>query len=266
MMHTFSPGNYLGSQIDSYSLSGITITKSEYGAIANKDWHCHENAFFAYFLKGGNYEYRGAKEIKCSAGSLLFYKAMEPHCNRFYIDGSKIFHVEINNDWLSEYGLKDEKIKADLIGDVNMKSIFKNILNEFAIRDELSKSSIGHMLIYLLNLLLRNSNGNFGTAWTKKFDLIVNDSLHDSPTLKNISKQLNIHPVTLSKEFYKYYHCSFGDYIRALKVERSLSLLAKKNIPVNDVAYQCGFSDASNFIRSFKKVKGITPGNYRQLV
>lgn len=266
-MYTFSTGNYLGTKIDTYILPKIIISKAEYGTVANKDWHCHENAFFAYFLKGGNYEYRKTKEIKCCAGSLLFYKAMEPHCNREYANGSKIFHVEIDNTWLNEYGLKDSEIKADVIDDIATKNTFINILNEFAIRDDLSASSIEHVLIYLLNLLQRDhTNGNFVAAWAKKFNTIINDNLNDALTLKSISKQLNLHPVTLSKEFSKYYHCSFGDYIRTIKIERSLSLLAKKNMPVNDVAYRSGFSDASNFIRSFRKIKGITPGMYRQLI
>ena len=92
------------------------------------------------------------------------------------------------------------------------------------------------------------------------------DCINDAPTLENISKQLNIHPVTLSKEFSKYYQCSFGDYIRQLRIESSLSFLGKKNLPVNDVAYLSGFSDTSNFIRTFKKVKGVTPNVYRQLI
>ncbi len=180
-MYTFSPGNYLGTKVDTYILPKIIISKAEYGSVANRDWHCHQNAFFAYFLKGGNCEYRKTKEIKCTSGSLLFYKALEPHCNKDYVDGSKIFHVEIDNAWLSEYGVKDGEIRADVIDNMTIKNAFINILNEFSIRDELSPSSVEHILIYLLNLLQRNqTNGNFVGAWLKRFNTIIKDNLTDS--------------------------------------------------------------------------------------
>src|SRR5689334_12177310 len=139
-MNTLLKGNYLGTQTDTYVYKKIIISKAEYCSLENKDWHCHENSFFAYFLKGSNYEYRESKEIKCLPGTLLYYRSMEPHCNKAYTNGCKIFHVEIENNWFSEFDLK-MKIKADVIDDLMIKNSFINILNEFMIRDELSGSS-----------------------------------------------------------------------------------------------------------------------------
>jgi len=264
-MNTLSAGNYLGNKVDAYVNKKILISKTDYCSVENKGWHCHENSFFAYFLKGGNFEYRKTKEIKCSAGTLLFYQSQEPHCNKAYTSDCKIFHVEIDNNWFHQHDLRTEKIKADVIGDFTVKNVFTNILHEFATRDELTGSSIEHLLLYLFVLLSRSSAHDHSIpSWVKKFDAVIKDCITDTPTLANISKLIDIHPVTLSKEFYRYYHCSFGDYIRHLKIENSLPLLAKKNLPVNDVAYRCGFTDTSNFIRTFKKVKGVTPNVYRQ--
>jgi AraC family transcriptional regulator len=266
-MDTLTKGNYLGAITDTLAYNNIIASKASYLKIENQNWHCHENPFFAYFLKGGNCEYRKSKEIKCSAGTLLFYHAGEPHCNKAYSNGCKIFHIEIDNDWFNEYGFKTAKIKADTINQLILKQAFINIINEFAIRDELSGSSIENLLVYLFNLLTRSSDyPNHAPLWTTKFNAIIKDHINNTPSLENISKLLNIHPVTLSKEFPKYYHCSFGDYVRQLRIETSLPLLAKKNMPVNDIAWLSGFSDTSNFIRSFKKVKGVTPNVYRKLI
>ncbi len=94
-MDIFSSGNYLGTKIDSYKLPQIIITKAQYGSVENKGWHCHENAFFAYFLKGGNLESRKSKEIECSAGTLLFYNSLVPHCNKAYENGSRSFMLKL---------------------------------------------------------------------------------------------------------------------------------------------------------------------------
>ena len=62
-----------------------------------------------------------AKEIKCSAGTLFFIDRGEPHCNKAYSNGSKIFHVEIGNDWFNECDIKNSEIEADVINDQSIK-------------------------------------------------------------------------------------------------------------------------------------------------
>ena len=265
-MRILSTGNYLGTKTELFEHNKLIFSKSTYCNGESKDWHCHENAFFAYFLKGSNYEFRRSKEIRCAPGTLLFYQAMEPHCNKSYTTGCKIFHIEIDHNWFYENELEAKKIKADVIEQATAKNTFTHILHEFYIRDELSGDSIENLLLYLWNSLSRNTQAkNYTPVWVRRFNDIKNDC-DGKLTLTSAAKQLNMHPVTLSKEFPQYYHCSFGEYIRQFRVEKSLALLSKKNMPVSEVAFACGFSDASNFIRSFKKVKGITPNDFRNLL
>ena len=35
-------------------------------------------------------------------------------------------------------------------------------------------------------------------------------------------------------------------------------------LPIAQIAFDCGFSSESNFARSFKRVGGMTPGEYRR--
>jgi AraC family transcriptional regulator len=266
-MRTLSRGKYLGEQTDTLSYKNIIISKTEYQQREDQNWHYHENSFFAYFLKGSNREFRRSGELTCSAGTLLFYKPEEIHRNQNYAFGSKIFHLEIDKSWFGDNSLRPENIKYSEIKNIFAKNVFINIINEFSIRDELSEDSIENLLLYLWNLLSRNDQSKkYIPAWVKRFRSIQHDCIESKPTLAYISKQLDIHPVTLSREFPLYYHCSFGDYIRQLRIEKSLQLLARKSMPVSEVAFLCGFSDTSNFIRTFKKLKAVTPGIYRQMI
>ena len=36
------------------------------------------------------------------------------------------------------------------------------------------------------------------------------------------------------------------------------------NAPLNDIAYQCGFNDYSNFLRSFTRIIGKSPSQFRK--
>lgn len=265
-MKILTKGTYLGSQTDTLSYRNLTISKTEYNQKEDQNWHCHENSFFAYFLKGGNTEFRKKGEIKCSAGTLLFYKAGELHCNKDYLSGSRILHFEIDQNWFIENKLNWKNIQHAEISNAAIKNIFTNIIREFSIRDDLSESSVQSLALYLFNLLTRQTGRGSMPLWTYDLDKIMHNPELKSQSLAELAKKLKLHPVTLSRQFPKYYGCNFGAYLRQLRMDSAVSLLAKKNISISTIADHCGFSETSNFIRCFKKQKGITPDAYRKMI
>jgi AraC-like DNA-binding protein len=52
-------------------------------------------------------------------------------------------------------------------------------------------------------------------------------------------------------------------YILARKIEKALILLTETKIPLNEVAFELGFTSYSNFFEAFKKVMHQTPEFYR---
>ena len=41
-------------------------------------------------------------------------------------------------------------------------------------------------------------------------------------------------------------------------------LLENSDLPVSQIAFQCGFGDANNFIRAFRESFGLSPSQFRQ--
>jgi YesN/AraC family two-component response regulator len=83
--------------------------------------------------------------------------------------------------------------------------------------------------------------------------------------LKQLSKDLDINPAYLSREFSKYFNdLSFGDYIRKLRIEKAIEYLNTSNFSLTKIAYLTGFSDQSHFTRIFKKHTGQNPSIYRK--
>jgi AraC family transcriptional regulator len=81
-----------------------------------------------------------------------------------------------------------------------------------------------------------------------------------------MAKLADVHPITLSKEFPKFFNCTFGDYIRKLRLERSLDLLKKASLSLDEIALDCAFYDSSHYINTFKTFYGMTPSVYRKLL
>jgi AraC family transcriptional regulator len=102
--------------------------------------------------------------------------------------------------------------------------------------------------------------------WVKKLKEILIDGCAEKLSLVNLANELNIHPVHLSRDFSKHFHCTFGEYVRKVRVEKSLSFLPNKNLSLTEIAFECGFADQSHFLRCFKQINGINPSAYRKLL
>lgn len=102
-------------------------------------------------------------------------------------------------------------------------------------------------------------------AWAKELKEILQDHIDTNLNLKEISKNLDIHPAYLSREFSKYFDdLSFGDYIRKLRIERAIEFLNNSEHSLTEIAYLTGFSDQSHFTRIFKLQTGKNPSVYRK--
>ncbi len=53
-------------------------------------------------------------------------------------------------------------------------------------------------------------------------------------------------------------------YLVRARLRRAARLLVEADSPVTDVAYESGFADLSNFMRSFRRAAGITPRMFRR--
>lgn len=104
-------------------------------------------------------------------------------------------------------------------------------------------------------------------GWARELREMIQDQIDTNLTLslKEISESLNVHPSYLSREFSKYFdNLTFGDYIRKLRIEKSMELLADPKHSLAEIAYLTGFSDQSHFARIFKKQTGQSPLSYRK--
>lgn len=54
-------------------------------------------------------------------------------------------------------------------------------------------------------------------------------------------------------------------YLVQARVERAAARLLDSEVPVTELAFEVGFGDLSNFVRTFHRLIGVPPGRFRQL-
>ncbi|KAA1244452.1 AraC family transcriptional regulator [Aquimarina sp. RZ0] len=83
------------------------------------------------------------------------------------------------------------------------------------------------------------------------------------PSLKTLASHFNTSESSL-KRILKSKEAKFSDILGHILQERAVCLLTTSTMNINLISEHLGYSDSPNFIRSFKKWTGLTPGEYRE--
>lgn len=78
-----------------------------------------------------------------------------------------------------------------------------------------------------------------------------------------LAQRLNISIRQLDRLIKEFYGMSFKRWLLYLRMEIASNLLIETDLPVEDIAYQVGFSNYSQFYKLFIKQKGLPPSKYR---
>ena len=128
-----------------------------------------------------------------------------------------------------------------------------------------TQNPVEHLLIEIFEKYLKQKSSKKQPTWVQEIRNLIQDQIDTTVTLKELSKELDINPAYLSREFSKHFNnLSFGEYIRKQRIEKAIEYLKTSSYSLTKVAYLTGFSDQSHFTRIFKKHTGKSPSEYRR--
>lgn len=97
----------------------------------------------------------------------------------------------------------------------------------------------------------------------KKISEYILSNFYEEIQLHDIAKIANMSITTFCNFFKAQYRMTFVEYLSTIRVGHACKLLAKKENNIIEIAYRCGYQNISNFNRQFKKIKTMTPSEYR---
>ena len=83
-------------------------------------------------------------------------------------------------------------------------------------------------------------------------------------SIQIISQSTNLSKSTLYKLFHSHLGCTVNEYLNRLRVEKSVDMLSKTDLSIEEISRRVGFASSSYYTRTFKKVMGCAPLKYRK--
>jgi YesN/AraC family two-component response regulator len=83
-------------------------------------------------------------------------------------------------------------------------------------------------------------------------------------SLESCAARLNYHPSYIWRVLKKEMDITFSEYLSKCRLAKAKQLLEQSDTPIGAIAERLRYNNSQNFIRYFKKLEGITPGQYRE--
>lgn len=103
----------------------------------------------------------------------------------------------------------------------------------------------------------------------KKVDLVANfvtANYSQAVSLTTVAELVGMSESAFSRFFTKATGNGFNEFLNRVRISRACDLLAHSNKPVTNICFEVGFNNVANFNRRFRRIKNITPREYRDEV
>jgi YesN/AraC family two-component response regulator len=84
-------------------------------------------------------------------------------------------------------------------------------------------------------------------------------------SLDLVADKLNLSSGYVSKYYKEKTGVNFSDFLNEFRIQKAKELLQQSDYRIQDIAGQVGYFNVNSFIRMFRKVTGMPPGEYRRM-
>lgn len=231
----------------------------------------YDQEYYAYLTEGDLSISRWSLETSKQFFTFGYYEGIE-----VLIDVEKAK----NNEIFSEFNIDIDLIskKLTLNNDIYIMRATQQIQHIFMeMYDVENEIKVDYLKIKVLELLLFLSHIDFEIIQDKKryypknqietvksIRNYLTDNLSLKPDFNKLAQEYNININTLRKLFKEIYGVPIYTWFKQYRIEYSIELLKKTDIPIIEIANKIGYSNPSKYSAAFSKYVNMTPQQYRK--
>lgn len=234
------------------------------------------SSYLFFIVKSGkgtvNY---GNVEYEVNSGDCVFINCMNPYTHTSSDDLWTLKWVHFNGSNMDaiyeKYKERGGKVVFSVPDSLAIMSLIEE-MQEIASSDSYLRDMEIHekLSTLLLNIMKESWNEKeIDMTSEKRKDLrlireYIEQNYEKKIQLDNLAERYNISKYYLSHIFNEQYGMSITNYIISLRITKAKHYLRFSDMTTTEIANCVGYDDVNYFIRMFKKVENITPGEYKK--
>lgn len=146
------------------------------------------------------------------------------------------------------------------------ESRFRAALMEYSMGGELSSSILSaHLKLLILSIVreVRQSEARATIGLAASILEYVQENYRDQISYETLGEHFHMSPIYLNRIFKKHLKASLHEYLLNYRISAAETMLRSSGATVKEVAHSSGFTDVAHFSKSFKRITGYSPKDYR---
>jgi AraC family transcriptional regulator len=247
----------LGQTLRAAASPSFVFVETAHQAATALGRHAHEHATLSCVLSGSRTYDFGASSFTCTSGEALWFPAGAPHSTRFGPQPPRGLMVEVRH--MPELATATLEAPRRAAG-----APWEQVIAELRSPDDLTPLALEALgLEWIVAAARAEPAAPLAPRWLAEARVALEEGFRSPPSLGELSRSLGVERSRLARQFRRQFGASIGQFVRAVRARRAHSLLTGTDLPLADVAFDCGFADQSHMTRAVSAAYGVTPGRLR---
>lgn len=232
--------------------------------------HAHATTTLGYVLNGtAGKSYKASRfSYTVQPGQVELEPANLVHADPIGPAGLRGYVVELQNPAFETWPELVEGLhRPRLVCEGRVCLLYRKLIHELGLGDDASRLSAEGLILEMLATFVRmprDRRTNDSPPWGSHAIEYLRTNYSRPVQLEDLARELGLHSAHLARAFRRHFGMTVGAYIRQLRVERCMRLLARTSTPLAEIASQLGFSDQSHLGHAFRRSVGCTPLEFRR--
>jgi AraC-like DNA-binding protein len=263
----------------------------ELNTFENFDWplHWHHAVELVYPVENNYITTVNGQEYAMCEKDILFIAGGDTHSFHTRNNKGNRFFIQFDISTLDVFGQSHQltpflsmtkliSAKDDPLLHNELEKNIIGLINEYQHRALGYTLYLNARIFDILVLLSRNVYNNLDveitTSKNKRFHILeklnlafqyIEEQYQNDISLKDVSFAAGFSEYHFSRIFKEMTGSHFLSYLNERRIKKAIKLLIAHNMSITEVALSSGFNSIATFNRTFKKLKGCTPVEYKKL-
>ncbi len=253
---------------------GLRIGFNTFVKLTTMRPHWHEHLEFVYITSGNGTFIIDGKHFCVEKGDLIVANPNTLHA-LLSERGIDYYCLLIFPDFFDEDNIDVLRFESLIKADAEIDRIFAKLKKEYtkntAVSNVMKKSIVYRLIAYLVQHYLKDDFSKSDTerrtaslSRMRKIENFVSENYRNKISTADLAKIFFISENHFCRLFKKTVGISAIDYINEYRVSKAEILLRTTDLAITQIASAVGFEDANYFSRVFKRIKQLSPSQYRK--
>jgi len=258
--------------MDNDMINILWLAKSKYPSGSALATHLHDYYQIYYVISGEGDFIVNEERVKMSQGMYLFTRPNDSHgiTDTRDVDGKPLRMLEV------KYAVFNNELKESLnhvpnvcLGSENIEALLSLIFKEGLEMSPWYRQIGTHTLITALYYIIRYQKMNLSTneqksRVTTQIKEYIKVNYTNEVSLDKVSEHIGHSKNYICKTFKENTGMTINLFLNKVRMQQAAQLLVNTNLDISEISSKVGYNNIYHFIKTFKKIVGTSPGNFRK--